>query len=259
MSSGPIPKFERFILASLDKLLEIQDIHTYYGDSYVLQGISLVVETGQIATLLGRNGMGKTTLIRSIAGLTPPRQGLIKLKGTSLTGLPSYKIAQLGISLVPQGRCIFPSLTVRENLLIPTSSLAGQQVGTRGGAGRWNLEKVMTEFPRLAERLKQFGGTLSGGEQQMLAIGRALMANPDIILMDEPSEGLAPVVVRHIGEIMRNIREQGHSILLVEQNFKLAMTVADFVYIISTGRIVYQGLPPELEEQKEILNRHLGI
>jgi branched-chain amino acid transport system ATP-binding protein len=259
MSSGPIPKFERFILASLDKLLEIQDIHTYYGDSYVLQGISLVVEAGQIATLLGRNGMGKTTLIRSIAGLTPPRQGLIKLKGTSLTGLPSYKIAQLGISLVPQGRCIFPSLTVRENLLIPTSSLAGQQVGTRGGAGRWNLEKVMTEFPRLAERLKQFGGTLSGGEQQMLAIGRALMANPDIILMDEPSEGLAPVVVRHIGEIMRNIREQGHSILLVEQNFKLAMTVADFVYIISTGRIVYQGLPPELEKQKEILNRHLGI
>jgi branched-chain amino acid transport system ATP-binding protein len=259
MSSGPIPKFERFILASLDELLEIQDIHTYYGDSYVLQGISLVVATGQIATLLGRNGMGKTTLIRSIAGLTPPRQGLIKLKGTSLTGLPSYKIAQLGISLVPQGRCIFPSLTVRENLLIPTSSLAGQQVGTRGGAGRWNLEKVMTEFPRLAERLKQFGGTLSGGEQQMLAIGRALMANPDIILMDEPSEGLAPVVVRHIGEIMRNIREQGHSILLVEQNFKLAMTVADFVYIISTGRIVYQGLPPELEKQKEILNRHLGI
>jgi branched-chain amino acid transport system ATP-binding protein len=259
MSSGPIPKFERFILASLDQLLEIQDIHTYYGDSYVLQGISLVVEAGQIATLLGRNGMGKTTLIRSISGLTPPRQGLIKLKGTPLTGLPSYKIAQLGISLVPQGRCIFPSLTVRENLLIPTSSLAGQQIGTRGGASRWNLEKVMTEFPRLAERLKQFGGTLSGGEQQMLAIGRALMANPEIILMDEPSEGLAPVVVRHIGEIMRNIREQGHSILLVEQNFKLAMTVADFVYIISTGRIVYQGLPPELEKQKEILNRHLGI
>ncbi len=259
MSSGPTPKFERFILATPDKLLEIQDIHTYYGDSYVLQGISLDVGAGQIATLLGRNGMGKTTLIRSIAGLTPPRQGLIKLKGTSLMGLPSYKIAQLGISLVPQGRCIFPSLTVRENLLIPTSSLAGQQVGTRGGASRWNLERVMTEFPRLAERLKQFGGTLSGGEQQMLAIGRALMANPDIILMDEPSEGLAPVVVRHIGEIMRNIREQGHSILLVEQNFKLAMTVADFVYIISTGRIVYQGLPPELAKQKEILNRHLGI
>ena len=246
-------------MATLDKLLEIQDIHTYYGDSYVLQGISLEVGAGQIATLLGRNGMGKTTLIRSIAGLTPPRQGLIKLKGTSLMGLPPYKIAQLGISLVPQGRCIFPSLTVRENLLIPTSSLAGHQVETKGGTSRWNLEKVLTEFPRLAERLKQFGGTLSGGEQQMLAIGRALMANPDIILMDEPSEGLAPVVVRHIGEIMRNIREQGHSILLVEQNFKLAMTVADFVYIISSGRIVYQGLPPELGRQKEILNRHLGI
>ena len=246
-------------MATLDKLLEIRDIHTYYGDSYVLQGISLEVEAGQIAALLGRNGMGKTTLIRSIAGLTPPRQGSIKLKGTSLIGLPPYKIAQLGISLVPQGRCIFPSLTVRENLLIPTSSLAGRHVGTREGASRWNLEKVMEEFPRLAERLKQFGGTLSGGEQQMLAIGRALMANPDIILMDEPSEGLAPVLVRHIGEIMRNIREQGHSILLVEQNFKLAMSVADFVYIISTGRIVYQGLPPELGKQREILNRHLGI
>jgi branched-chain amino acid transport system ATP-binding protein len=137
--------------------------------------------------------------------------------------------------------------------------LAGQQAGTKGGAGRWNLEKVLTEFPRLAERLKQFGSTLSGGEQQMLAIGRALMANPDIILMDEPSEGLAPVVVRHIGDIMRTIRGQGHSILLVEQNFKLAMAVADFVYIIATGRIVYQGFPREMEGQKEILHRHLGI
>jgi branched-chain amino acid transport system ATP-binding protein len=246
-------------LATLDKLLEIQDIHTYYGDSYVLQGVSLEVGPGQIATLLGRNGMGKTTLIRSIAGLTPPRRGTIKLKGTTVAGLPPYRIAQLGISLVPQGRRIFPSLTVRENLLIPTSSLAGHGGETRGGAVRWNLEKVLTEFPRLAERIKQFGGTLSGGEQQMLAIGRALMANPDIILMDEPSEGLAPVVVRHIGEIMKNIREQGHSILLVEQNFKLAMTVADFAYIIASGRIVHQSLPAELERQKEILDRHLGI
>jgi branched-chain amino acid transport system ATP-binding protein len=181
------------------------------------------------------------------------------LKGISLMGLPPYRIAQLGVSLVPQGRRIFPSLTVRENLLLPTSALSGRKNAESRKSGRWNLEKVLKEFPRLAERIRQFGGTLSGGEQQMLAIGRALMGNPDIILMDEPSEGLAPVVVRHIGEIMENIREQGYSILLVEQNFKLAMTVADYVYIIASGRIVYQGLPSELEREKEILDRHLGI
>lgn len=240
-------------------LLDVKDLHTYYGDSFILQGVGVEVFSGQIVTLLGRNGMGKTTLIRSIAGLTPPRKGSITLKGISLMGLPPYRIAQLGVSLVPQGRRIFPSLTVRENLLLPTSALAGRKNAESRKSGRWNLEKVLKEFPRLAERIRQFGGTLSGGEQQMLAIGRALMGNPDIILMDEPSEGLAPVVVRHIGEIMENIREQGYSILLVEQNFKLAMTVADYVYIIASGRIVYQGLPSELEREKEILDRHLGI
>lgn len=246
-------------MATFEKLLEVEDIHTYYGDSYVLQGVTLEVGAGQIVSLLGRNGMGKTTLIRSIAGLTPPRKGRVALKGVSLRGLPPYRIAQLGISLVPQGRRIFPSLTVRENLLLPTSTLAGQREEKKTESARWNLEKVMLEFPRLAERIKQFGGTLSGGEQQMLAIGRALMANPDIILMDEPSEGLAPVVVRHIGEIMKNLQEQGHSILLVEQNFKLAMAVADQVFIISSGRIVHQALPAELEKQKEVLDRYLGI
>ena len=240
-------------------LLDVKDLHTYYGDSFILQGVGVEVVSGQIVTLLGRNGMGKTTLIRSIAGLTPPRKGSITLKGIPLMGLPPYRIAQLGVSLVPQGRRIFPSLTVRENLLLPTSALAGRKNAERQKSGRWNLEKVLKEFPRLAERIRQFGGTLSGGEQQMLAIGRALMANPDIILMDEPSEGLAPLVVRHIGEIMENIREQGYSLLLVEQNFKLAMTVANYVYIIASGRIVYQGLPSELEREKEILDRHLGI
>lgn len=246
-------------MGTFDRLLEVYDVHTYYGDSYVLQGVGLGVGLGQIVTLLGRNGMGKTTLIRSIAGLTPPRRGKIEMRGVSLLGLPPYKIAQLGISLVPQGRRIFPSLTVRENLLIPTSALSGQKKERKQETGGWTLEKVMTSFPRLAERIKQFGGTLSGGEQQMLAIARALMANPDVILMDEPSEGLAPVVIRQMAEIMRNLREQGHSILLVEQNFKLAMTVADFAFIISSGRIVFQGLPADLEKQKEILDRHLGI
>jgi branched-chain amino acid transport system ATP-binding protein len=202
--------------------------------------------------------MGKTTLIRSIAGLTPPREGAITFKGRSLVGYPPHMIAQFGIALVPQGRRVFPSLTVRENLALPTSVLArGRASGNQ--SGRWNLSAVLEEFPQLAERAKQLGGALSGGEQQMLAIGRALMANPDLILMDEPSEGLAPVLVQQLEEIMRSIREQGHSILLVEQNFGLAMAVADYVYVITSGRIVYNGRPDELANEAEILDRHLGI
>jgi branched-chain amino acid transport system ATP-binding protein len=246
-------------LAKSDTLLSVNDIHTYYGDSYVLQGISLEVSSAQIATLLGRNGMGKTTLIRSVAGLTPPRQGTITFKGESLLGYAPYRISQLGVALVPQGRRIFSSLTVRENLLVPTSKLAGGKAFANNQRGHWNLTTVLDEFPQLAERVNQFGGSLSGGEQQMLAIGRALMANPDLILMDEPSEGLSPVLVGRIAEIMRSMREQGHSILLVEQNFGLAMEVADYVYIITSGRIVYQGTPDELEKKTEILDRHLGI
>ena len=246
-------------MGTSEALLRVEDIHTYYGDSYVLQGVSLQVGSARIAALLGRNGMGKTTLIRSVAGLTPPRDGAIFLGQFPLVGLPPYKIAQMGISLVPQGRRIFPSLTVRENLLLPASHLAGQKSSRRRKSGRWDLERVLLEFPRLAERVRQFGGTLSGGEQQMLAIGRALMADPEIILMDEPSEGLAPIVIRQIGEIMTRIRAEGHSILLVEQNFKLAMGAADSIFIISSGRIVYQGLPADLEARKDILDRHLGI
>ena len=246
-------------MARSESLLSVNDIHTYYGDSYVLQGVSLEVSLSQIATLLGRNGMGKTTLIRSVAGLTPPREGTIIFKGESLQGYAPYRISQLGVALVPQGRRIFSSLTVRENLLVPTSKLAGGNAGGNNQGKRWNLTTVLEEFPQLAERVTQSGGSLSGGEQQMLAIGRALMANPDLILMDEPSEGLAPVLVSQIGEIMRSIREQGHSILLVEQNFGLAMEVADYVYVITSGHIVYQGIPEELEAETEILDRHLGI
>jgi branched-chain amino acid transport system ATP-binding protein len=250
MRFGPIRRSGRFILAKSDSLLTVNDIHTYYGDSYVLQGLSLEVASGQIATLLGRNGMGKTTLIRSVAGLTPPQRGTITFKGTSLAGC---------IALVPQGRRIFSALTVRENLLVPTSMLAGRRGQGSSQKGRWNLATVLEEFPQLAERTDQSGGDLSGGEQQMLAIGRALMANPDLILMDEPSEGLAPVLVTQIGEMMQSIRQQGHSILLVEQNFGLAMDVADDVYVITSGRIVYHATPEELEKETEILDQHLGI
>ena len=246
-------------MATSDPLLSVRDIHTYYGDSYVLHGVSIDVADGQVVALLGRNGMGKTTLIRSVAGLTPPRQGQITFKGRTLMGLAPYVIAKAGVGLVPQGRRIFPSLTVKENLLLPTSRLAIRQSAVHSGSRRWELSSVFNEFPQLEERARQFGGSLSGGEQQMLAIARALMANPELILMDEPSEGLAPVIVQQIGEIMKRIRDQGHSILLVEQNFRLAMDVADYVYIISSGCIVYQGAPAELRKENDILDQHLGV
>ena len=244
-------------------LLAIEDIHTYYGDSYVLQGLSLRVASGTIVALLGRNGMGKTTLIRSVAGLTPPRRGRITFRGSDVVGLPPYRIAQLGIALVPQGRRTFPSLTVRENLQMPQSTLAGLSgrtgPGGRGRAERWSLSEVVREFPQIGDRLGQRARNLSGGEQQMLAIGRALMANPDLILMDEPSEGLAPVIVQQLGAIMRRLRSQGHSILLVEQNVGLAMEVADYVYVIATGRVTCAGTPAELDAQPDLMARHLGI
>ena len=236
-----------------EALLSVRGIHTYYGDSYVLQGLSLELREGSIVGILGRNGMGKTTLIRSVAGLTPPREGEVLFKGRPLGGRPPYAIAQLGIALVPQGRRIFRSLTVRENLLLPTSGLA------RPRAGRWNLQAVLAEFPQLAERANHMGGSLSGGEQQMLAVGRALMANPDLILMDEPSEGLSPKLVQQVGQIMKALREHGHAVLLVEQNFALATSVADYVYVVSAGRFVFEGTPAELAKAPEILEQHLGV
>jgi branched-chain amino acid transport system ATP-binding protein len=240
-----------------DALLAIDDVHTYYGDSYVLQGVTLAVPAGRIVALLGRNGMGKTTLIRSIAGLTPPRRGRVAYRGRTISGLPPYAIARLGVTLVPQGRRTFPSLSVRENLLLPTSRLAR---GWRSGNGAgWTLETILDEFPRLRERAHQLARHLSGGEQQMLAIGRALITNPDLILMDEPSEGLAPLIVAQIGDIMRRLRDHGHAILLVEQNLNLALAVADEVHVLSAGRIVYRGTAGELAGDQEVLTRHLGI
>jgi branched-chain amino acid transport system ATP-binding protein len=236
-----------------EPLLSVRGIHTYYGDSYVLQGVSLEQRKGTIVAILGRNGMGKTTLVRSIAGLAPPREGDVLFWGRSLRGRPPYAIAQEGIALVPQGRRIFRSLTVRENLLLPTSRLA------RRRPGRWNLDTVLAEFPQLAERINNPGGSLSGGEQQMLAVGRALMANPDLILMDEPSEGLSPKLVQHVGTIMMSLRDRGHAVLLVEQNFALAMSVADYVHVVSSGRFVFEGSPRQLETSPDVLDQHLGV
>src|SRR5262245_41381094 len=240
-------------------LLTVSDIHTYYGDSYVLQGVSLTLRKGQIAAILGRNGMGKTTFIRSVAGLTPPRNGDIIYRDRSLRGWPPYAIAQAGIAIVPQGRRIFRSLTVRENLLMPTSVLARSAQASREMGQRWDFNEVLKEFPQLGERIDHPGGLLSGGEQQMLAIGLALMANPELILMDEPSEGLSPRLVLRAQEIMQRLRARGHAILLVEQNLQLALSVADELHVLSSGRFVFQGTPTELAKATQVLDQHLGV
>lgn len=246
-------------MAASEPLLAVRDIHTYYGDSYVLHGLSLELQAGRIVVILGRNGMGKTTLIRSVAGLTPPRRGDVLFEGRSFIGQPPYAISQAGVAIVPQGRRIFKSLSVRENLALPTSALAGRTRAQVAGRKHWDMAEVLREFPQLAERLDNAGGSLSGGEQQMLAIGRALMANPSLILMDEPSEGLSPKLVQHVEEIMRNLRAHGHAILLVEQNLALAMALADSIYVISSGRFVFHGTPDELSRNEEIMNNHLGV
>ncbi len=234
-----------------EKILDLVDVHTYYGDTQVLFGISLEVATGSVVALLGRNGMGKTTLIRSVIGVTRARKGAMRFKGRDIAGLEPYRIARMGVGLVPQGHLIFPSLTVKENLTMTARD------GGRPGA--WALEKIYELFPRMKERSGLPGNLLSGGEQQMLSMGRALMTNPELLLMDEPSEGLAPLVVGEIGRIIQEIHSRGMSVLLVEQNLKMALRVAQRVYVMSRGLVVHQSTPQELESNKEVIDRHLGI
>jgi branched-chain amino acid transport system ATP-binding protein len=236
-------------------VLSVDDIHTYYGDSYVLQGVSLEVRPGAVAALLGRNGMGKTTLIRSIVGFTRPRRGRVVFGGRDITRAPSHEIARLGIGLVPQGRRIFPSLTVRENLTVA----AREANGAGSGGARWSIERVLSLFPRLGERGGHRGNMLSGGEQQMLAIGRALMTNPRLLLMDEPSEGLAPLLVRDLGDAIIRLRAEGLSILLVEQNLPMALRTAGDVYVLSKGHVVYHGAPADLAADTAVTHRYLGV
>jgi branched-chain amino acid transport system ATP-binding protein len=233
-------------------MLKVHDLHTYYGDSHVLQGVSLQMEKGTVAAVLGRNGMGKTTLCRSLIGLTPARAGRIVFNDAEITHLPPHKICGKHISLVPQGRRIFSSLTVREHLAIATKR------GRESFSG-WDAEKVFGLFPRLQARGHHRGNELSGGEQQMLAIARALVANPVLLVMDEPTEGLAPALVAEVATLIRQLKREGTSVLLVEQNAAFAVRVADRVHVMSRGQIVHSSEPMALWNNLEVRTQFLGV
>jgi branched-chain amino acid transport system ATP-binding protein len=232
--------------------LSLINVHAFYGDSHILHGVSFSLHRGGVLALLGRNGAGKTTCISTIIGFLKARDGEIRLFGESIQGLSPERISRLGIGLVPQGRRIFPSLTVRENLVVA-------QQRKSANTNPWNVERIYDMFPRLRERRAQFAGTLSGGEQQMLAIGRALMGNPRVLLLDEPSEGLAPLIVAEVGRTIRRLKSEGQSIVLVEQNRQLALDVADQAVILNTGRCVFSGDACELLKNEELITQNLGV
>lgn len=235
-------------------MIEVEDVHTYRGLNYVLQGVDLTIPDQQCTVLLGRNGMGKTTLVETIMGLLRPRTGNVRLDGREVAGRPSYEVARHGVALVPQGRHIFRSLSVEENLTLGARPPLDGHTGTT-----WTLDMVYELFPNLGERRKNGGGQLSGGEQQMLAIGRALMTNPRLLLMDEPSEGLAPVIVDRVGDIVAQLRGEGLGVFLVEQNYALAVRSADTVNILASGTVVWRGTPAELDAAPDVRETHLGV
>jgi branched-chain amino acid transport system ATP-binding protein len=232
--------------------LTLTDVHSYYGDSHVLQGVSFSLKAGEVLALLGRNGAGKTTCISTVVGFLTPRRGEIRLFGEPIGGLTPEAICRRGIGLVPQGRRIFPSLTVRENLIVARRN---------GDDARkpWSLERIYDLFPRLRERHGQLAGSLSGGEQQMLALGRALMGNPRVLLLDEPSEGLAPLIVAEVGRTIALLKSEGQSIVLVEQNSNLALDLADQVVILTTGQCVFDGGIDEIRANEAVLTQNLGV
>ncbi|HYC12671.1 MAG TPA: ABC transporter ATP-binding protein [Stellaceae bacterium] len=227
--------------------LEASELHTYYGKSHILHGVSLKVPEGKITTLLGRNGAGKTTTLRSIMGLTPARQGQISIFGTPTTHEPSFRIAALGVGYVPEGRRVFPNLTVDENLRVPIVR-----------EGPWTIARVYELFPRLAERKRNRGRQLSGGEQEMLSIARALLVNPKLLILDEPSQGLAPLIVREVFRIVAQMRAEGISVLLVEQNVRMSLEIADDAYVLDNGEIVYSGGARELAADEQRVQAMAG-
>src|SRR3978361_51285 len=246
--SLPTVERVRSILAS--DALSLTDVNAFYGDSHILHGVSFSLQAGRVPALPRRNGAGKTTCISTIIGFLNPRGGEIRLFGEPIEGLSPERISHLGIGLVPQGRRIFPSLTVRENLIV-----AQQREHTTSKP--WNIERIYAMFPRLRERHAQVAGTLSGGELQMLAIGRALMGNPRVLLLDEPSEGLAPLIVAEVGRTIKRLKDEGHSIVLVEQNLRLALDVADQAVILNTGRCVFAGSATEVLNNEALIAQHL--
>src|SRR5512135_3250828 len=250
MPSSQTSERARSILAT--EALHLSDVHAFYGESHILHGVGFSLREGHVLALLGRNGAGKTTCISTIVGFLTPREGEIRLFGETIGGLNPERISRLGIGLVPQGRRVFPSLTVRENLVVAQQ----RQASTRQP---WTVERIYELFPKLRERDAQFAGTLSGGEQQMLAIGRALMGNPRVLLLDEPSEGLAPLIVAEVGRTIRRLKEEGQSIVLVEQNRQLALEVADQAVILNTGRCVFAGDASEILNNEELIAQNLGV
>ena len=236
----------------MTEALSLEGIDALYGESHVLHGISFSLNAGRVLALLGRNGAGKTTCMSAIIGFLPPRAGEIRLFGETIGRLSPEAISRRGVGFVPQGRRIFANLTVRENLAVSTQK-------RKGVAVPWTLERVMELFPRLKERLQQAAGSLSGGEQQMLAIGRALMGNPRVLLMDEPSEGLAPLIVAEVGRTLLRLKREGQSILLVEQNIKLALDLADEVVILNTGRVAFSGSAAQVRSDQALITQHLGV
>jgi len=233
-------------------MLTVDSIETAYGVSQVLFGVSLAVETGQVVTLLGRNGMGKTTTVRSIMGIARPRAGTIRFEGRAIHGLPPYRVAQAGLGLVPEGRQVFPNLTVRENLVATAANRAGS-------ADPWRVEPVFELFPLLAARARSLGGALSGGEQQMLAIGRALMTNPRLLILDEATEGLAPLVRAEIWRCVERLKAGGQSLLLIDKDVGALTRIADAHYILEKGQIVWSGTSAELRARADIQHRYLGV
>jgi branched-chain amino acid transport system ATP-binding protein len=235
-----------------EQLLELTNVETRYGLSQVLFGISLTISPGEMVTLMGRNGMGKTTTVRSIMGLTPSMSGSIRFDGQEIASLPSFRVAQLGIGLVPEGRQIFPNLTTRENL-VATAANFGKS------SDPWTLDKVCELFPRLGERLGQMGNLLSGGEQQMLAVGRALMTNPRLLILDEATEGLAPLIRAEIWQCLTKLKTKGQAILVIDKNVAALTAIADRHYLIERGRVVWSGTSAELAAAPQVQHQYLGI
>lgn len=231
-------------------MLDVNDVHTYYGESHVLRGISLQVDEGSVTTILGRNGAGKTTTVLSIMGYLKPRRGAVSYKGSTISGLPSYRISRMGLGFVPQERGVFPSLSVEENLTVAART---------GVNGKWTLSEIYRLFPRLKERRTNRGFQLSGGEQQMVSIARALMLNPSVMILDEPSEGLAPMIVDEIVDILQRLKSEGLAVLLIEQNLSVALDLGDTHYVLSKGEVCFRGDSDSLRSNEHVLSTHLSV